>query len=183
MRAAAWLLVLAACAASPVPVTTSAPTCPEKQCPTAPEKVCPTCPEKECPTSPEKVCPKPPQPVAADWHCLNLTPPHERTMSYCFPSSSVCDSYRRKAQKHRKKWGKVSPCSTQRTAFCFYRGDPTPMSRQTSCTSTLEHCEQHLALHRKTNMTKTTYLSSCKPTLNTDTFRYDDKGNPVHYTP
>ncbi len=170
MRAAAWLLVLAACAGAPAPETTS-PTCPA--CPTCPEKVCPTCPE----------CPKPPKPVAADWHCLRLNPPRERKTSFCFPSSSVCESYRRKAQKKPKTWGKVSPCSTQRTAFCFYRGNPTPMTRQTSCAPNLEHCEQRRELHRKTNMTSTTYLSSCEPTLNTDTFAYDDKGKPVKPTP
>jgi hypothetical protein len=182
MKSAVLLLLsLVACAGSPAPepaiTPTLVPDC--SSCPTCDKQVSPTCPE--CPKSP--ACSKPAEPVAVDWHCMELNPPREKSISYCWPSSSVCEGYRQKALKKPKKWGAISACSPHRTAYCFYRGDPTPMSRQTLCALTLEHCEEHRRLHSKTDTTETTYLSACEPTLNTDTFIYDDNGKALNYLP
>ena len=177
MKAAVWLLALAACAGTPVPeaMSTPAPVCPA--CSTCDQPTCPTC--SACPTCP--ACPKPLEPVAIDWQCLALNPPRGSSKSYCFPTSTVCDDYRRKAQKKRKKWGRVKPCIPQPSAFCFNRADPRPMNRQAACARTLEHCEEQLRFHKTNGITETTYLSTCQPTLNTDTYAYDDEGNSVSH--
>lgn len=168
MKPALSLLLLVACAGSPTSATPVPPT-PAVAIPDCP--TCPACEQQECPTCPE--CPKAPEPVAADWHCMELTPPLNKVKSYCWPSSAVCERYREKALKDPKHYGKPSACRAQRTAFCHYLGDPNPMSRQTLCSGTLEECE----IRRQTNIvappSNTTIISKCRPMLNTDTFSYD----------
>jgi hypothetical protein len=181
MKSAIWLLVLVACAGSPAPepaiTPTLAPDCPS--CPTCDKQASPTCPE--CPKSP--ACPKPAEPVAVDWHCMELDLPSERDTTFCWPSSEVCERYRQRAMKQTKKWGKPSVCSTHRTAYCFYRGEPDAMGRQMSCALTLEHCERRQRLNREAATEGMIYISACQPMLNTDTFTYDNDGKDLDYLP
>ena len=176
MKLAGWLLLLVACAGSDSPAPATPVSTLDAECPS-----CPTCETQSCPTCPQ--CPSPPpEPATADWHCLELTPPLNGIKSFCWSTASVCESYRQKAQANTTQYGSPSACTTQRTAFCFYLGDPNPMSRQTLCSRTPEHCEARRQANINAKPSTTTIVSKCRPLLNTDTFSYDD-GNGLNPLP